>query len=427
MKKVTIAILALLVLNGIAYAGDNIKVMLQTAQEFITQGEYEKALDVYEKIICMNPPKKVLFNVLLQMADLEFDRLEMPEKALEHLMIAKNLYSDRHKGMDEVYYRLGIVYEKLGKYVDAAKAYETVATKYRNSKFFNDALDGVERCFKKNFKEYVAVAGGEPITKLEFDERLKSIPPFFRGRYESEEGKRELLDKMIDEILLTKEAEARKLYLLADVRKDLEQERRKVLQRHLFEKEIKEKVKVPEKEIVKYYRENKEKYKVPARITLKRIVVKDRKTAEEVLKKAKSGEPFDSLVAKYSVAPDAKSGGLMQNLTKRSRPKELVETGFKLDEGKISDIISLGDTAFAIIKVVRKEPEHYKSLDEVRSLIENTLRNKLEIQRWEEFRKQLREKYGVKYIEDLKEEAKQVLEKAGRKIEENESNSKQQK
>ena len=418
MKKAALALAIFAMLAGFARAKSNVDALLETAQELINKGDYEKALETFDKALCMDPPKKVVFDILLNMADLEFDRLERPEDALKHLLMAKNLYPERHKRMDEVYYRLGLVYEKLGRYVDAAKSFETVATKYRKSKYFNDALDGVERCFRKNFKEYVAVAGGEPITRLEFDERLENIPPFFRSRYESEEGKKELLDRMIDEILITKEAEARKLYLLADVRKELEQERSKVLQRQLFEKEIREKVKVPEKEIVKYYRENREKYKSPARVTFRRIVVKDRKTAEEVLKKARAGEPFDSLVAEYSVARDAKSGGLMQNLTKGSEPKALVETGFKLKEGQISDIIALDDTAFAIIKVVRKEPTHYKSLDEVRSQIEGNLKSKLEMQKWEEFRKALRKKYGVQYVEDLKKEAEEVLEKSGRKVEE---------
>jgi len=390
--------------------GGTAEKMLEEAKSLESEGFYEEAESLLEKALLEKPSKNEKFEILIELADIEFDKLEKPEEALGHLMEAKSLLPERHRKMDEIYYRLGLVYEKLGKYVKAAKAFEAVATKFRKSKYFDDALDGVERVFKKNFKEYVAIVGDEPITRLEFDERLEEIPAFFKAQYQTEEGKKKLLDRMIDEILMTKEAEERKIYLKADVRKELEKQRRRILQGALYNEVVKKKIEVSDSEIKKYYQEHQEEYKLPAKANVRRLVVRERDKAEEILKLLKKGAPFDSLVREYSIAPDAKSGGLLANLTPDSKPRELAKVAFKLKEGQISPIIPLEDSTFAIIKVEKKEPPRYKSLEDVKDQIVGILKREKEEKLWESFRQDLRKKYGVKYEEDIKSEIKKYKE-----------------
>jgi len=408
MKSRIRYIVVFLLAVSLSYGGVA-KDILKQAKTLESKGFYEEAESLLEKALLEKPSKGERFEILIGLADIEFDKLEKPKEALEHLMEAKALYPERHRKMDEVYYRLGLVYEKLGKYIDAAKAFEAVATRYRKSKYFDDALDGVERVFKKNFKEYVAIVGDEPITRLEFDERLEEIPAFFKAQYETEEGRKKLLDRMIDEILLTKEAEARKIYLRADVRKELEKQRRRILQGAIYNEAIKENLDISDSEIKKYYKEHKEEYTLPAKANIRRLVVRDRKKAEEVLKLAKKGVSFDSLVMKYSIAPDAKSGGLIMNLTPDSKPKELAKIAFKLKEGQISSIIPLKDSTFAIIKVEKKEPSRVKPLEDVKNQIIGILKKEKEQKLWESFRKELREKYGVKYEDEIKAEMKKHI------------------
>jgi peptidyl-prolyl cis-trans isomerase C len=389
--------------------GGIVKDMMKEAKSLESKGFYEEAENLLEKALNEKPSKDERFEILIELADIEFDKLEKPKEALEHLKEAKALYPDRHRKMDEVYYRLGLVYEKLGRYVDAAKAFEAVATKFRKSKYFSDALDGVERVFKKNFREYVAIVGDEPITRLEFDERLEEIPSFFRAQYETEEGRKKLLDRMIDEILLTKEAEARKIYLKAEVRKELEKQRRKILQSALYNEAIRERLEIPESEIKKYYKKNKKEFELPAKANVRRIVVKERKKAEEILEMLKKGAPFDSLAKEFSIAPDANSGGLMANITPNSKPSAIAKLAFKLKEGEISPVITLEDSTFAIIKVEKKEPPRIKPLEDVRDQIVRVLKREKEKELWESFRKELREKYGVKYEEEIKSEMKKYI------------------
>ncbi len=389
------------------------KSVIEQAKGLEMKEMYKEAVTLLQTALSQNPSKSERFEILLELADVEYQHLSSPDKALAYLLEAKTLYSDRYPHMDEVYYRLGIIYEGLGQYVEAAKAFETVATKFRKSKYFDDALDGVERAFKKNFKEWLAIVDGTPITRLELEDRIQSFPPFYRGKYETPEGRKEMLDRMIDELTLYKEAEAQKLYLDAEVAKELKRTRRQILDRALYKKEVTEKVKITDKDIAKYYSKHRDEFKVPAKVTLRRIVVESKDKAKEILKEAKSGVPFDSLAIKYSITPDSKSGGLLENLTKKSRPEEIVNAAFKLKEGEISDIIALPDSTYAVIKVIKKTPQSYRPLEEVKERIEGKLRQKKEQELWNKYRMSLRKKYGVKYAEDFK---KSIEKSIGKKI-----------
>ncbi len=391
------AIVLLLVASVLSAKG--YKNYIKEAKQLEKQGMYQDALEMYRKAVnSADIPKKDKFEALLDMADISLDKLNQPDSALKYVLEAKSLFSDNYSRMDEVYYRLGVIYEAMGKYVDAAKSYEKVATRYRNSKYYEDALDGVERCFKKNFKEYVAIVDGKPITKLEFDEQLENLPPFVRKRYETPEGKRELLNLMIEKRLMVEEAEAKKLYLKSKVRKQIEDARARILQRALYEEEVKNKVKVSDDEVKKYYNEHKDEFKVPGTADVRRIVVKDKKLAEKILEELKKGAPFDSLARKYSVTPDASKGGLIMGITSKARPKELAKWAFKLKVGEISGVIPLKNGEYMILKVEKRRPPRVKSLKEVRLLIVNKLKRQKERELWNKFKKDLYKRHEVKIL-----------------------------
>jgi len=411
MVRNLIKIVAVALLAGSIYAGKASK-LYEEAKRLETKSRYKEALRVLQQALLESPSRREKFEILIEMADIELFFLGKPEDALAHLLDAKASYPPQHRKLDEVYYRLGVVYEKLGDFIEAAKNYEIIATKYRKSKYFEDALQGVERAFRKNFKEYVAIVGGEPITKLEFDARLEEIPAFFREKYETKEGQRELLEKMIDEALLVKEAERRKIYLKSKVRERIERQRRILLGQALYDEEVKGKVKVSEAEMRQYYLRNKDKFMIPANVDIQRIVVRKRKEAEEILSLIKKGVPFDSLVYR-SVSPEAARGGYMRGLRKDTRHKEIVEVAFRLKKGEISDIILLPDSTYAIIKLIEKRKERTRPFEEVRDEIERTLKEEKQKRLWTRFKLELRKKYGVKYREDIEEETSSKMKKLG--------------
>jgi peptidyl-prolyl cis-trans isomerase C len=404
MKQLMTIVCVLVLATGTLMAKPSYEKLRSEAHELIMQEMYEQAEMLYEEALESRPPKSDRFDILIDLADLEFDKMNDPENALAHLLEAKALYSDGYRDMDRIYYRLGLVYEDLGRYVEAAKSFEAVATRFRKSPFFEDALDGVERAFKHNFREFVAVVGGEPITRLELDEAIEKIPAFYRSRFETEEGRKELLERLIDERLLVKEAEARDLYLDTEFRRGISDQRKNLLQRILYNREVKEKLEVPDSDVQAYYRSHKEDYKTQAKVTVRRIVVETEEDALNVLESLRSGESFDSLVIERSITTDAKNGGWMRNLTEDASPPEIVSRAFEMGEGDLSAPILLEDSTYAVIRVEETVPETYKALEDVRSGIESNLSKELEQTRWEDFRAELRDKYGVKYEDEIEEE-----------------------
>lgn len=398
---------------GVAFA--NPQELLENARDLEQKGLISQAYTLLHQALKENPKKDVRFEILTELAALELskDPVKNPDSALVHLMQAKSLYGENYRKMDRVYYLLGLTYMELGRYVDAARAFETVATRFPKSPYFEDALDGVEEAFKKNFKEVEAIAGDVPITKVEVDARIEEMPPLFRGKYETPEGRKQLLDRMIDEILMTKEAEARKLDLKQGVRQQLKRARAQILQRALYEEEVRNKVQISDSDIEKYYRQHKDEFKVPARADIRRIVVDTRDEAEEILRLLRQGAPFDSLAKARSKAPEAANGGLIRGFTPSTKPDEIAKVVFRMKEGQISDIIPLKDGKFAIVKLEKLTPESYRPLKAVRHTIENKLRREAERKRWEAFRQELRKKYGVKYQSDLAKQAQELEQRFG--------------
>lgn len=383
------------------------KELLEEARQLVIKGMHEQAVDVLKTALSQNPRKNTRFEILTELAELELTLVYPPmtEDAFNHLMEAKSLFPQNFRGMDRVFYLLGVTYMQMGRYVDAAKSFETVATKFRKSKYFDDALNGVEEAFKKNFKEVEVWVEGEPITKIEVDETIEQIPSLFRKKYETPEGRKELIENMVNGLLSVKEAKSRKLYLRAKVIKEIKSAIDQILQRAL-QQEVTQSIKIPEREIEKFYYENRDKmYKLPARVTIRRIVVDTREEAEEIKKLLNQGVPMDSLAKARSVAPDAKNGGLLKNLTKESRPKEIVQLAFKMNEGQLSDIVEVNGK-FTIFKLESKDPEKYRDFESVKTSIQSRLKNQKSKEEWQRFVDNLRKKYEVIYPEEMESKVK---------------------
>ena len=148
---------------------------------------------------------------------------------------------------------------------------------------------------------------------------------------------------------------------------------------------FKDKVKVTEQEIKEYYNYNINSFKIPEKVCARHILfrlkedatkeetVKVREKAEAVLKKARAGEDFAKLAKEYSEGPTRKNGGDLGCFSKGKMVKPFEEAAFKLKKGEISDLVRT-QFGFHIIKVEDIQPAKTKTLDEVRSQIEDTLK-----------------------------------------------------
>ncbi len=148
---------------------------------------------------------------------------------------------------------------------------------------------------------------------------------------------------------------------------------------------------VTDKDLQAYYDQNREQYRVSEQVKVAHILIKTplpapgakedekaiadaRTKAEGVLKEVKSGGDFAKLAAKNSDDPgSAKNGGELGWIGRGRTVPEFEKAAFSLGKGQTSDLIK-SSYGFHIIRVEDKQDAHLKSLAEVKSEIEEKVK-----------------------------------------------------
>ncbi len=153
-----------------------------------------------------------------------------------------------------------------------------------------------------------------------------------------------------------------------------EELRHTLLSRKVFKK-LAEKIPQPsDEEVRKYFEENKNLYKRKERIYLRQIILDDLSKAQSVRDELKKRD-FADLAKKYSVAPEAKNGGLVGWIEKGS--VDIFDKAFALPIGGMSQVLE-SSYGFHIFKVERKSGPGFAAVDEVRPEIVAALVGKKE-------------------------------------------------
>lgn len=158
---------------------------------------------------------------------------------------------------------------------------------------------------------------------------------------------------------------------LSDWKEDL---RSSLIEKKVFKK-IAEKIQGPGvEEIRNYYNDNKERYKRKERVYLRQIITDDISKAQSVRDEIKKCD-FSELAKKFSVAPEAKLGGLVGWVERGA--VDIFDKAFSLPVGGVSQVLE-SSYGFHIFKVERKAPPGYASLEEVQPEIIQALLGKRE-------------------------------------------------
>jgi peptidyl-prolyl cis-trans isomerase C len=270
-----------------------------------------------------------------------------------------DIYPKSKMVKDYAYY-LGLAYERSGDYQKAAEVYQKVVTLYKDkpaqlAQADSLAMEGVGRCFNKNFREYSVIINGQPITKLEFDAELEKVPAQYRAQFENEAGKKQFLERLIQKKLLYDAAVKAGVGNDPAINQQLVDTRYDVMIRGFYNNEVILKSQPTEQEIKKNYEANKDAYKIVETVKARNIIVNTKAEAEKVLKLAQMKKSFfDSLAMKYSVSDNSHKGGEMAQLNRGDNP-DLDQVLFvKTPKGRISSIIPISPK-FAVVKRIKKE------------------------------------------------------------------------
>ncbi len=193
------------------------------------------------------------------------------------------------------------------------------------------------------------------------------------ARYQKIAVSEEALDKEVDKIRASYPDDLSFRRVLSEEKTSFsdwrEQLRYSLIEKAVFKK-IGEKTKPPsEADIKSYYEENKETFKRKERIYLRQIVV-DEEAKAELLKTELKKKDFSALAIKYSIAPEAKAGGLVGWIEKGA--VDFFDPLFSLPAGGVS-VIFKSPFGYHIAKIEKKSSAMTLPLEEVRSRILQTL------------------------------------------------------
>lgn len=148
---------------------------------------------------------------------------------------------------------------------------------------------------------------------------------------------------------------------------------------------------VTDQDLQTYYAQHREEFRVPEQVKVSHILIKTplaapgakedekgiadaRAKAEDVLKQVKAGGDFAKLAVKYSEDPgSAPNGGELGWIGRGRTVPEFEKAAFSMSKGQTSDLIK-SSYGFHIIRLEDKQDAHLKTLAEVKSEIEEKVK-----------------------------------------------------
>lgn len=214
----------------------------------------------------------------------------------------------------------------------------------------------------------LAEVSGTNITVDEFKKEVENLPPYLKPMAESADGKKEMLETMIIRELILQDAKKDGIENSPAVTEKLEDLKKRLVVEVYLKKKVDEQSKVTDEELQKFYDQNKDKFKSGDEVKASHILLKDEKSAQDVLAKVKGGGNFEELAKKYSIDSAAAKGGDLGWFGKGAMIPEFEKAAFALKEGDTSGIVRT-KFGFHIIKVTGKRAAGTRSFADVKDQI----------------------------------------------------------
>lgn len=235
----------------------------------------------------------------------------------------------------------------------------------------------------------LANIGDKKITTADFERFISAYPPDKQKFLaENPQSKATLLKRIVEVTVLSDMARSKSLDKDPLVKEQIDYYANEILAQELLKIET-SKIEPTEKDLMRFYSRNEDKFKVPEMVRARHILLKIgsnpseeekkrvREKAEGVLKRARSGEDFAKLATELSEDTGSKNKGGDLGFFQRGRMvKPFEETAFSLKPGEISGIVET-QFGYHIIKVEEKKEAGIEPFDKVREKIKAAVVNEM--------------------------------------------------
>jgi len=257
-------------------------------------------------------------------------------------------------------------------------------------------------CAKDPGSQVLAKVGNKIITLKEFDDRLAKIPPAYQETLKNR--KEDLLDDLILEELLYREAKRRRLASKKEVKELLKEAERSIIVAQLIKDEIDDKVTMTDEEVKEHYDNNKDEFVSPEMFRASHILLASLEEARKITTQVNSGGNFAELAKKHSVDLTNTRGGDVGFFTYGQMVPEFEAACAKLKVGEVTSAPVKTQYGYHIIKLTDKKKPKSLSFEEVKNRIRVSLSNQKKRDIFDSMTENLKSKHKiVKNVELLKE------------------------
>jgi peptidyl-prolyl cis-trans isomerase C len=216
--------------------------------------------------------------------------------------------------------------------------------------------------------DVVVSIGNETITKEEFKETIQQLRKAGNTQQVLEamtpEGRRRLLDRLIEQKLFALEAKRQGLPEDPVIQMAIQAVVEKVLARYFLQKRIFA-LDLKDDQLQRYYRENRDNFRTENRVKARHIITRTKREAEEVLNTIRAGADFSRTAAQTNIDRSKANGGDLGWVKRGVMVKPFEDVLFSLKPDQVSGIV---ETSFGyhIIKVEKIDPGRVRPFETVK-------------------------------------------------------------
>lgn len=221
-------------------------------------------------------------------------------------------------------------------------------------------------------KKILAKVGDKEISNLDIESAIQGLDPYQAQQFQTEEGKKYVLEDLVNQELLYMYAKDNKVDQEDDFRNEMAEIEKNVLKQYVINK-ILTSVKLTDEEKKAYYEANKQSFSNPESANAKHILVDSEDKANEILNKINSGEiSFEDAAKEHSTCPSKDSFGDLGTFTRGQMVPEFEDATFKMNVGEISQPVKT-QFGYHLIKLEDKKDASIPSYEEIADKVEKTL------------------------------------------------------
>ena len=270
------------------------------------------------------------------------------------------------------------------------------------------APDSVVMAAEVGPEEELAVVAGTAIRRADLDDRMEVMPAYMREQFQSPQGKKRLLEGVVDEEIFLREAKATGLDKQEDYKQEVERVRRSILVKNYIDRVIQERSEPTEEEVALYYEEHKSDFGFNEYAKARHILVSNDDDARRIRQQLDDGADFAELAREHSLDMMSRDeGGLIAQVILPQRPvqglgevPEFSRACFNMKQGDISVPIKTAK-GYHIIKIEERGSNYVLPFEEAREDVVQRVRMDKRGEVQGNLLAELKTKYSVVYVTDV--------------------------